>query len=61
MSTINTLLAATEPDLIAEGILAAVIQRTDMQLVGKRVLSVSHDSDPEPRVKAKAQALLQRL
>lgn len=27
----------------------------------KRVLEVSHDSDPEPRVKAKAQALLQRL
>jgi len=44
MSTINTLLAATEPDLIAEGILAAVIQRTDMQLVGKRVLSVSEVS-----------------
>ena len=27
----------------------------------KRVLEVSHDSDPEPRVKARAQALLQRL
>ena len=27
----------------------------------KRVLSLSHDSDPEPRVKARAQALLQRL
>jgi len=27
----------------------------------KRVLQVSHDSDPEPRVKARAQALLQRL
>ena len=27
----------------------------------KRVLQVSHDNDPEPRVKAKAQALLQRL
>ena len=27
----------------------------------RRVLEVSHDSDPEPRVKAKAQALLQRL
>ena len=27
----------------------------------KHVLQVSHDSDPEPRVKARAQALLQRL
>jgi len=27
----------------------------------KRVLEVSHDSDPEPRVKARAQALLQQL
>jgi len=27
----------------------------------KRVLEVSHDSDPEPRVKARAQSLLQRL
>ncbi|HET7546040.1 MAG TPA: tetratricopeptide repeat protein [Polyangiaceae bacterium] len=30
-------------------------------VAAKRVLSVSHDSDPEPRVKARAQALLQRL
>jgi hypothetical protein len=26
-----------------------------------RVLQASHDSDPEPRVKARAQALLDRL
>ncbi len=40
MRTINTLIAATEPDLIAQGIAAAVLQRADMELVGERVLAV---------------------
>jgi HEAT repeat protein len=45
--------------LVREAALTALVSVDPA--AAKRVLEVSHDSDPEPRVKAKAQALLQRL
>jgi len=45
--------------LVREAALQALVSVDPV--AAKRVLEVSHDSDPEPRVKAKAQALLQHL